>query len=44
MPGLVDAGQLLDVDVQQVARSGQFVAQDGYDGFSILIWFSLSRG
>ena len=29
MAGLVDAGQLLDVDVQQVAGSGQFVAHDG---------------
>ena len=43
MAGLVNAGQLLDVDVQPVARSGQFAAHDGRAGSSILIWFSLSR-
>src|ERR1017187_7723039 len=32
MSGLVDAGRLLNVDVQQVAGSGKFVADDGHGG------------
>ena len=33
MTGLMNAGQFLDVDVQQVAGSGMFVAHDGQSGF-----------
>src|ERR1035438_4182238 len=32
MAGLVDTSQLLNVDVQQVAGSGKFVAHDGHGG------------
>src|ERR1017187_10169912 len=32
MAGLVDTSQLLNVDVQQVAGSGKFVADDGHGG------------
>ena len=32
MPGFMDTGQLFDVDVQQIAGSGMFVADDGRSG------------
>ena len=44
MAGLGDAGQLLDVDVQQVAGSGVLVAHDGHGGFQHLDLVQLEAG
>jgi hypothetical protein len=43
MAGLMDASQLLDIDVEQISGGGMFVPHAGRTGFSMATLFSLSR-
>jgi len=44
MAGLMNTGQLLDVDMEQVAGGGMFVAHDGHSGFEHTDFVELQPG